>query len=686
MYNYDYTVSQNQRQFYTSLGYVAGRDVKGREVRFPRGSIEGHMLVLGKTGTGKSNFLSNLISEISREDQGNIILLDPHGTLQDDVLGRGVSRSVIHVSPGVYEENGVKRAISFNTLALDENSRENVEKVTSWLRDMFAGDDSFSSGYWGPRLEVLFKVVLPEVLLQNPGCNLQDFADIISDKALMKNFLENITNESGRKFISSQARDWRSWNEYTSSTMNRLLPLLTSESTLHLISGTLDSVDLSESLSNENSLLTLDISKEKYSGSAIRIISSLVLIKIWTTLLSSFYSRRKRCRTYIFIDEFQNLPSSLIESMLSEGRKFGVRIVLASQFLPGKNSDLTRTILGNARNFVCFNMSDDDADRMSRMVPGLRERIDFLETVKSQKLHSAVMISHLLEGIAGPLTITPEFSERNIDVTKLARIKQDSFTKYSAPIGEPTSPRAGGTQSPVKVDKISNLSSRPLSNSTHEKILDGFEELLSKHDIKLERPGKTAGSIPDGRFVYKDTEYIVEVEVSDVKALQPILSKMIHYAGRNLIFIARNGDTKKVYDYISSRIKYRIDDSFSVEIPTIIHGESVYARQFAFGLRNILLIESSNDRFKTYWNGSSRRFLMRHLRGPFTFQKELNSGRFGRVKNYVFDQMIQTERFAFRKSEILEIKTLNKGLLVDFVNRFGKWDNGYITASDLFNL
>lgn len=685
MYNYDYTVSQNQRQFYTSLGYVAGRDIRGRKVRFPRGSLEGHMLVLGKTGTGKSNFLANLSAEISSEE-GNIILLDPHGTLQDDILSRGIHRSVYHISPGISKVNGNLRAISFNTLALDENNRENVEKVTSWLRDMFAGDDALSSGYWGPRLEVLFKVVLPEVLSQNPGCNLQRFSDIISDKGLMKEFLDNIENKSARKFISGQARDWRSWSEYTSSTMNRLLPLLTSESTRHLISGTVDSVILPDVLGSENSLLTLDISKERYSVSAIRIISSLVLVKIWNTLLSSFYRNRKRCRTYIVIDEFQNIPSSLIESMLSEGRKFGVRVILATQFLPGNNAETTRTILGNTRNFVCFNVSDEDADRISRMVPGMRERIDFLETVKSQKLHSAVILSHLMDGIAGPLTMMPDYRNVHTDRTKLDQIKWDSFLKHSVELEHLIQQSEEKPQNSTNSNVPSNGKSRAFSNSLHEKMLDDFATVLLKNSVSLERPVKVGSSMPDGRFSYMDAEYIVEVEVSDVKALQPILSKMLQYAGRNLIFISRKEDLGKIYEYITNRVQFRIDEPFAVEIPTVVHGENIYARQFAFGIRSILLLEYSKNKFKTYWNNSSRRFLMRHLRGSFTFQKELDSGRFGKIKNYVFDHMVQSERFALRKSEILEIRTLNKGLLVDFVNRFGKWDNGFVTLSDLFKV
>jgi len=46
-----------------------------------------HLYVIGQTGTGKSAFLSNLIEQDINSGQG-LGILDPHGDLVDDILGK----------------------------------------------------------------------------------------------------------------------------------------------------------------------------------------------------------------------------------------------------------------------------------------------------------------------------------------------------------------------------------------------------------------------------------------------------------------------------------------------------------------------------------------------------------------------------------------------------------------------
>ncbi len=687
MYNYDSTVSQNQRQFYTSSGTKLGKDISGRDVRIPEGALDGHLLVIGKTGTGKSNLLAKIISEAARSEEGNIVLLDPHGTLADRVISHGVPREFVNLVPGVADNNGEKRAITFNPIFVGSGEDQRIEKITGWLRDIFAGDDALSAGYWGPRLEVIFRVVLPEMLRQHPDLNLLEFADIISDKNSMRAFLDRIGDESVRNFISGQSRDWKGWVEYISSTMNRILPLLSSDATRHFISGAQDSVDLTAKLSGENSFLSLDASGERYSRGTVRILASLILMRIWLSVMESFYSLGKRIRTTVVIDEFQNIPQSIVESLLSEGRKFGIRLVLATQYLPHLKRETTASILGNVRNFVCFNISDEDALEMSRIVPAKSERKEFLEAVKAQRLHSAVLVSQLGDGVAGPLTLYPEWNGVHVDYRILEELKKRSFARHSAVIGAHDTKDADASVTAGS----ENIEEKPQTRGTwkdgiHERILGEFESFLLKNGITMERPARLGGKYPDGIFHHKGKKHIVEVEVSDVQNPVTILEKLATYSGMYVIFIAQDRDPKLIHDYILDRIKYRMNDSLAVEIPTVVGGKRVYAREFAGGLPGVLLLSRGKNGFKCYWDGKYRRLLLRHLDGPFTFQRELNSGRFGEIKNYTYRLMLEAQRFALRKSEILGIQVMNKGYLVDFVNRFGKWDNGFITLADLFKV
>ena len=51
---------------------------------------------------------------------------------------------------------------------------------------------------------------------------------------------------------------------------------------------------------------------------------------------------------YLYIDEFQNFASESFAVVLSEARKYGLRLVLAHQTLDQIPTDLRSIILGNA--------------------------------------------------------------------------------------------------------------------------------------------------------------------------------------------------------------------------------------------------------------------------------------------------------------------------------------------------
>ena len=69
------------------------------------------------------------------------------------------------------------------------------------------------------------------------------------------------------------------------------------------------------------------------------------------------------------MDEFQNFVSDNMASMLSEARKFGLRLILANQTLgqlatnQGRE-DLTNTVLGNVGHLIFFRLGIPDAEKL----------------------------------------------------------------------------------------------------------------------------------------------------------------------------------------------------------------------------------------------------------------------------------------------------------------------------------
>ena len=71
------------------------------------------------------------------------------------------------------------------------------------------------------------------------------------------------------------------------------------------------------------------MSKTRFSTTQGKIISSLILNRIWTETLKEGITPQ----TMIVADEAQNLNSSVLSEILSEGRKFNTYLTVASQYL-----------------------------------------------------------------------------------------------------------------------------------------------------------------------------------------------------------------------------------------------------------------------------------------------------------------------------------------------------------------
>ena len=61
----------------TVLGRVVFRN-EGTQIRIAHDDLRRHLFVIGKTGTGKSTFLLNVVRQQMESGRG-VILVDPHG-------------------------------------------------------------------------------------------------------------------------------------------------------------------------------------------------------------------------------------------------------------------------------------------------------------------------------------------------------------------------------------------------------------------------------------------------------------------------------------------------------------------------------------------------------------------------------------------------------------------------------
>lgn len=108
-----------------ALTLLGKTDFRGQEVRFGIKDEDSfrHLYVVGKTGTGKSTFLSNIIKSHMYTNKG-LCLIDPHGDLVDTVMEHIPSWRTNDVI--LFDVSDSQNPIGFNLLQYNSEDEKNI--------------------------------------------------------------------------------------------------------------------------------------------------------------------------------------------------------------------------------------------------------------------------------------------------------------------------------------------------------------------------------------------------------------------------------------------------------------------------------------------------------------------------------------------------------------------------------
>jgi uncharacterized protein DUF87 len=158
-----------------------------------------HMLVIGKTGMGKTRLLKNLIVQDMHSDRG-VGVIDPHGDLQHELLDefpRWRARELVYLDP-----NDPERVVTFNVL--DNVPRERIAPTTS---EIVAGLKANWPDSWGPRMERILYYALA-ALIEADKTSLLGLPRILKDVAYRQAILEQVTDRFVHQFFDEEYAVW----------------------------------------------------------------------------------------------------------------------------------------------------------------------------------------------------------------------------------------------------------------------------------------------------------------------------------------------------------------------------------------------------------------------------------------------------------------------------------------------
>jgi len=319
-----------------------------REVSIPFKHRTLHTYVLGTTGQGKSNQLTNMALEDIENGLG-VCVLDPHGDLVWDILSMMPEHRMKDLEFLSFSIPGW--VLPWNPFKSDAPSG----KVADDIAHGFLAIGSSS----GPRMEHNFRMLA--YVIHKLGGTLNDFAELISrsgnGEMLRSKALEIIDNPQAIRFLRDELPKYSASD--VASVRNKLSRLLLDE---HIGASFCQPKNIvwPRLWMDEGKVVLANLASGIIGADHAHFAGGMLVSLIHRAALARSTVRQSERRPFfLYIDEFQNLQTTTLSSILSEGRKYGLYAILAHQQRGQLRPELANAI-GNCGTKVIFQPTVDD--------------------------------------------------------------------------------------------------------------------------------------------------------------------------------------------------------------------------------------------------------------------------------------------------------------------------------------
>lgn len=321
-----------------------------------------HLVILGKTGTGKTSLIKSMLARDIRDGHG-FLCVDLHGDLTPFILGRIRQREQ---SMGVDLSS---RTVIINPANQNVSVGLNVLRVSGRLSPLISEIISIFRLRWqldrfGARTEELLRNSL-HVLAEN-GMTLLELAPFLVDISVRAPLVERTSNAEIKVYFRSRFEQLSDAMQAVmrEPILNKASAFTTDPGIRHLL-GQQSTFDIGDAMDNGQWII-LQLNKSEL-GENSETLAALILARF----KSAIFARRKRTLFTLYADEVQNLVSSgsTFEHLFAEARKFGVSVATANQHL-GQYPTQVRATLLSAGTTLFFRASPEDAPFIARALDG----------------------------------------------------------------------------------------------------------------------------------------------------------------------------------------------------------------------------------------------------------------------------------------------------------------------------
>lgn len=315
-----------------------------------------HLYVIGKSGTGKTTLLLNLILQTVHRGLG-VAVIDPHGDLARSVIDRVPkwrTEDVVYFDPG-----DLDFPIGLNVLRTSASPHLVASGIVSALKGIW--HDS-----WGPRLEYILYAAVA-ALIECENVSLLGLQRMLADGEYRAWVVRQVKDPMVRAYWAQEfgAYDRRFMQDAIAPIQNKVGQLLMSPVTRNILGQVTSTID-ARFMMDHGRIFVANLSKGRLGEDKSNLLGALLVSQFQLAAMARANIAEGERRPFqLFVDEFQSFTSDAFAAILSEARKYRLGLVLSHQYLDQLRPGIRDAILGNVGSMVSFRTGHQDADRMA---------------------------------------------------------------------------------------------------------------------------------------------------------------------------------------------------------------------------------------------------------------------------------------------------------------------------------
>lgn len=380
-----------------------------------------HLWLSGSTGSGKTNTILQVI-DADVAARKIVIVIDRHGDLYDRVLLRLSDNMTIDPKRFCLLDLRADHVVGLSPFRGIGDVYSQAHYTLSVIKRQAPS--------WGVDLEQTLRFCL--LALAEGRGSIVLIEPLLNNHAFRRKFLQGIRDPFVRSFFERfDSLRPEAQHSLTAPVLNKVSGLLAIPR-VRLMFASPKPLALEKLLNTPGQIVLVSLASAALHDTAMLVGGIFIGMVATMAIARSHIPESQRLPISLIVDECEGLVTDAYETILAEGRKYGLSLTLANQNLHQLPTDLRETILANTGTQLMFQTSSGDAGHLSNELVSVESKEKLRQVLISQPVGCAFLARRGQASIQ--LQTTLSCDPNGPDIQRIIQVIEASSTQYALPI------------------------------------------------------------------------------------------------------------------------------------------------------------------------------------------------------------------------------------------------------------